>query len=310
MGSRRDIMLLRCTNLLGVLALVLTVTDPCLGEGSTSAAAELFEAASAASARGDHVVAATAFEQAYRSAPRGATAFNAAVSWEAAHQPARAADAYALALKHDDLAPDARETAQARLTALRASLGYLVVLAPAGATIDIEQVRNASSPVALHVRPGVHTVVITDARGARVTRAVSLSADEILNLDLRTGAAPAQPIPPERAPPHERSEVRPSTSWRTVGFVALGAAAVLAGTATYLGINALDARDEFVASGDTSRSAHDRAASLRTWTNVAWAGAGVMATTAGVLIFVVPSNHDARSSGPRWHAEIGWSGSF
>jgi len=310
MGSRRHTMLARCTILLGVLALFIAATDVCRADGSTSAAAELFEAASAASARGDHVAAAAAFERAYRSAPRGATAFNAAVSWEAANQPERAADAYALAMKHDDLAPDARQTAQARLIVLRAVLAYVVILAPADARIDLERVRGASSPVALYVRPGVHTVVIRDARGVRLTRAISVTAGEIFNLDLRTATAPAPRPVPEPAHPREPSEAHHSTPWRTVGFVALGAAVALAGTATYLGVSALNARDEFVASGKTSRSAHDRAASLRTWTNVAWAGAGVTATTAGVLIFLVPTHDDASASGNRWHAGIGWTGRF
>jgi tetratricopeptide (TPR) repeat protein len=299
------------TILLGVLSLVLAVTDVCHAEGSTSAAAELFEEASAASARGDHIAAATAFEQAYRSAPRGATAFNAAVSWEAAHRPARAADAYARALEHDDLAPDARQTAQARLIALGAALGHVVILAPAGARIDIEQVRGASPPVALYVRPGVHTVVMTNARGVRLTRTISLAAGEIFNLDLRSAEAPAPPPVSEPARPRAPAATHPpGPPWRTMGFVALGAAVALAATATYLGVSALDARDEFVDSGKTSRPAHDRAASLRTWTNVTWAGAGVMATTAGILIFAAPSSDDARSTRQHWQAGISWSGTF
>jgi tetratricopeptide (TPR) repeat protein len=264
----------RRTILLGVLSLVISVTNVCHAEGSTSTAAELFEAASAASARGDHVAAATAFEQAYRVAPRGATAFNAAVSWEAARQPERAADAYARALQHDDLAPDARQSAQARLIALGAVLGHVVIL------------------------------------GVRLTRTISLTAGEVFNLDLRPSVAPAPPPNPRPAHSREPTEARPPNPWRTAGFVALGAAVALAGTATYLGISALDARDEFVDSGETSRSAHDRAASLRTWTNVAWAGAGIMATTAGILIFVVPTHHDAQGPRTRWHAGIGWSGKF
>jgi tetratricopeptide (TPR) repeat protein len=300
----------RRTILLGVLSLVISVTNVCHAEGSTSTAAELFEAASAASARGDHVAAATAFEQAYRVAPRGATAFNAAVSWEAARQPERAADAYARALQHDDLAPDARQSAQARLIALGAVLGHVVILAPADTRVDIERVRGAKSPVSLYLRPGVHMVVLRDARGVRLTRTISLTAGEVFNLDLRPSVAPAPPPNPRPAHSREPTEARPPNPWRTAGFVALGAAVALAGTATYLGISALDARDEFVDSGETSRSAHDRAASLRTWTNVAWAGAGIMATTAGILIFVVPTHHDAQGPRTRWHAGIGWSGKF
>jgi hypothetical protein len=46
-------------------------------------------------------------------------------------------------------------------------------------------------------------------------------------------------------------------------------------------------RDEFDASGHTSQAEHDRAVALRTWTNVAWAGAGVTAA-ASVVLFVLP----------------------
>jgi hypothetical protein len=302
-------MLVRCM-ILAALAVILTATNPCRARGSTSAAAELFEAASAASARGNHVAAAKAFEQAYRNAPRGATAFNAAVSWEAADHPARAADAYARALGHTDLAPDARESAQEHLSELRAVLGHVVILAPADTTIDIEQVEGGSSPVALYVRPGVHVVVVRDARTVRLTRSIDVAAGEALDLDLRSTAAPPPPVP-MRAPRSQAVEAHP-VPLRTAGFVALGAAVALAGTATYLGISALDARDEFVESGERSQSAHDRAASLRTWTNVAWAGAGLMAAAAGVLILIVPTRADTHASQrrDRWHAGIGWSGRF
>lgn len=301
----------RCTILFGALALILAVTGTCHAEGSTSTAAELFEAASAASARGDHVAAAHAFEQAYRIAPRGAVAFNAAVSWEAAHQPARAADAYARALGHEDLASDARQAAQARLIELRAVLGLVAILAPEGTTVDVDQVQGGTSPVSLHMRPGAHTIVVRDAGGVRLTRTISVVAGEVLNLDLRSQAAPAPPPAAAPTPPRESTVVH-SAPLRTVGFVALGTAVVFAGAATYLGISALEARDEFVESGERSQAAHDRAASLRTWTNVAWAGAGVTAMTAGVLIFLVPSQEDGHGSLPRdrWQAGVSWSGAF
>jgi tetratricopeptide (TPR) repeat protein len=306
----------RCTLLIGALAIFLTATNVCRADGSTSEAAELFEAAAAASARGDHVAAANAFEQAYRNAPRGATAFNAAVSWEAANQPARAADAYARALEHDDLAPDARASAQSRLAELRAVLGHVVILAPPDTVVDIEQVQGGTSPVTLYVRPGPHTLVIRDAHGVRLTRTINIVAGEALNLDLRSEAAPtpsAAPAPPPSPVPPPTGESTPrGAPLRTVGYVALGAAVVLAGAGTYLGISALNARDDFVESGNTSRSDHDRAASLRTWTNVAWAGAGVTAATAGILIFLVPAPDEPKSSRAHdgWQAGISWAGRF
>jgi hypothetical protein len=64
---------------------------------------------------------------------------------------------------------------------------------------------------------------------------------------------------------------------------------VFSGVAIGTGVAALSARSTFLASGDLDRSAHDRAASLRTWTNVAWAVAGVTGIAGLTLVFTAPS---------------------
>jgi hypothetical protein len=80
-----------------------------------------------------------------------------------------------------------------------------------------------------------------------------------------------------------------SHTQRTWGFVALGAGAVLAGTAIFLGTRTLAARDDYNASGLHDVDAHDRAVSLRLWTNVAWGGAALGAGTGVVLLLTTPS---------------------
>src|SRR5262249_34728531 len=69
-----------------------------------------------------------------------------------------------------------------------------------------------------------------------------------------------------------------------LGVLALGAGAASAGVGIGLGIDALDARDTFESSGLRDLDAHDRALTLRPWTNVAWAGAVVFGVTGVVLL--------------------------
>lgn len=283
-----------------VIAL-LAVAAPASAQERPSVAAQLFEAAAAASARGDHAAAATAFEQAYRLGPRGATIFNAALSWEAADKTERAADAYAHALSHQDLAADARERAEQRLAELRPKLGLLSIEAVPGLTVDVAHVALGKAPLEVHLLPGSYKVVIHDSEGVLGEREVTVAQGQRADLNLvgqfrpRVREAP-QPPPPRREPPPT------STTTKTVGFVLLGTSALAAGAAIYLGVNALSARDEFVESGETDRDAHDRAAALRTLTNVAWVGAGALAATGGVLLLVAPSSSAGNT--PRFQAAV------
>jgi tetratricopeptide (TPR) repeat protein len=286
-----------------LVAAALVAASNARAQERASVAAQLFEAAAAASIRGDHAAAATAFEQAYRLGPRGATIFNAALSWEAAGKLERAADAYAHALAHTDLAADARERAEQRLTEYRPELGLLVIEAAPGLTFDIAHVTSAKAPVEVHVVPGSYKVVIRDAEGVLAERDVTLAKGERLGLDLRGKLAPRVREAP-RAPAPKPAESAVSTE--TAGYVVLGTSALAAGAAIYLGLSALAARDEFVESGETNADAHDRADRLRTFTNVAWIGAGVLAVTGGVLVLVSPSS--SSTAGHGFHGVV--AGSF
>jgi tetratricopeptide (TPR) repeat protein len=285
----------RLASLLVIAALA--TPAPTHAQERASVAAQLFEAAAAASARGDHAAAATAFEQAYRLGPRGATIFNAALSWDSAGKTERAADAYAHALSHEELAPDARERAEQRIAELRPSLGLLAIETAPGLSVDVAHVSLAKAPLEVYVLPGSYKVVIHDSEGVLGQREVTVAAGQRADLDL---VGELKPRVRETPPPPRRDPPPPSTATKTAGFVLLGTSALAAGAAIYLGVSALSARDEFVESGETDREAHDRAATLRTLTNVAWVGAGVLAATGGVLVLVTPSQ-SARGA-PAFHA--------
>jgi hypothetical protein len=139
--------------------------------------------------------------------------------------------------------------------------------------------------------------VFHDADGVLGVREVTVAAGQRADLDL---VGELKPRVRETPPPPRREPPPPSTATKTAGFVLLGTSALAAGAAIYLGVSALSARDEFVESGETDREAHDRAATLRTLTNVAWVGAGVLAATGGVLVLVTPSQ--SASGAPAFHA--------
>jgi hypothetical protein len=78
---------------------------------------------------------------------------------------------------------------------------------------------------------------------------------------------------------------------RIVGWVGLGTGVALSGAAIGLGVAGLDARNQFVSGGDHDQSLHDRAIAMRTWTNVAWVGAGVIGATGVLLLILAPRRH-------------------
>jgi len=240
----------------------------------------IFDEASAAFEAGSFTEAATKFEEADQRSPRGPTAFNAGLAWEAAGEPARAADAYARALRRGDLDPDRYGKAQARLTALREELGVLDIVAPADATVSVAHARGARTPILIHVAPGEHELRLS----TKETRRVRVAAGETLRVVFEKARAKAKTPPklPPKLPPKPREDSETNLTGPVIGGIALGTAAVLTGVAIYLGVTALSVNDEFEAGGFHDQELHDRAVTLRTWTNVTWAGAGAFAL-AGTL---------------------------
>jgi hypothetical protein len=254
------------------------------GQGSDDArerAHDTFVEATAAHARGEYQQAARLFEEAYRILPRAAVKFNAGISWDLSGDLVRAADAYEAALDMGGLEEDEARDARERLGALKRELGYVSVDEPVGAVVTVAHVERAPIPVRLHVMPGTYEVHVES--GSRTAdRSIHVAAGEVVDVRLQLSApppvqAPPQPKPvtlPPLDPRRERPEHR-ATGPSVWSFVGLGGAAALSGLAVFLGVRALEARDAFESSGRRDVAAHDRASTLRTWTNVAWGGAAV-----------------------------------
>lgn len=241
-------------------------------------------------ARGNHARAAELFDQANRLTPFPEFRYNIAFSWDQAGEKARAADAYESAVRLGGLDEDRAAASGSRLAVLKRELAYVRVVRPAGATVSVAHVERAPVPVEIHLPPGQHELVI-ELPGGRVQRqSIEASAGQTSTIAVEPEPEPIDPLPPPAAPPADPGERdrAGSSSTRTWGFVALGTGVVLGGVAAYLGLRTLDEKDQYEESGFQDRDAYDRGTTLRTWTNVALAGA-IVSAGAGVTLLVIGS---------------------
>lgn len=257
-------------------------------------ARDKFLEASAAHERGEFDKAARLFEEAYRISPRGAVKFNAGISWDRSGDHARAADAYEAALDMGGLEEQEAVEARERLGALKRELGYLSVDEPVGSVVSVAHVEQVTVPVRLHVMPGSYHVKV-ESGGRTAEEDVRVGAGEAVNVRLRLGEPPpaalavpaTKPLPPTTT--HKEQPVPHTSNATTVwGWIGIGGGVALSGLAIFLGARALEEKHAFEHSGLTDVSAHDSAASLRTWTNVAWGGAAVSGGTGLYLLFLTP----------------------
>jgi hypothetical protein len=278
-------------------AALVASAPPLLGGAASAgdrdkAAAEIFRTGSKAYARGEYRAAALAFEAAFREAPHAAAAYNAARAWERVSEPARAADMYEAARAIAGLSDDEVTDATARLAALATTLGMVDITTPG--LVTVAHVARVRAPRRVHVTPGDYEVELELPDGRIDRRRVHVAAGGSVRVEI------AQP-PPTAAPEPAAATVRPantstgrserqehaSTSPVAVaGWVTLAGSAAVAGVSIALGVMALDARDEFDAKKWADQDLHDRAATLRTWTNVGWVATGVLAAV-GITLLVV-----------------------
>jgi hypothetical protein len=268
--------------LLAAFLAALLVAAPAVANDRLEEASGWFRKGEWAFRHGDPLGAASAFDKAHQLVPHGATVYNAALAWEAAGQPQRAAQALDEALQRGGLSAVQEHDARTRLLKLTPTLGQVVLDAPAGSTITMGHVRRAQPPVKVFLTPGTYAIQAVLDDGTEIERSMDVVIGQ-QHLDLHAGRAPAVV-----------EEAEAPTS-RTLGWVAVGGAGVMSGVAIYLGLEALEARDTFNDSGHTDAEAHDRAASLRLWTNVAWAVAGASAATGVVLLLGSDEPEDASS---------------
>lgn len=269
-------------------------------------AGALFHDGEAAYARRDYRVAGEAFEAAYREAPSGAAMYAAGLAWEAGGDAVHAANDYERAAAQGGLGKAEGKDLDTRLAKLKKQLGHIEVRAP-GAKITVDDRAAVDAPFSGYALPGAHSIVVVFPNAEKRVRAVHVDAGQALAIDLDAPAAPPVASPASAAPstsaPPLASAVPSATSssapvppppssgspMRTAGFVVLAVGGVLAIAGVPLGVAALGARDTFNASGYRDASAHDRAATLKTLTNVAWIAGGVAIAGGFTLVLVAPS---------------------
>lgn len=261
---------------------------------SRELAQQRFREANEAYQDGRYSAAASLFEAADRLAPHPNTRFNAAAAWEQAGEAARAATGYEAALSVN-LLGDKRSIAEQRLAILKKSLARVRIQQPLGALVTVDHIQRAPVPTVFYLRPATYTLAI-EYRGTNSTSTARVfpGKDHDLKLDLPGVEAPSTPAPADPPfmrpvpPPPPQDASDDGATQRTWGWVSVGASVALSGAAIALGLRALAARDEFVASGRTSRRAHAEASDLRLATNLLWGGATVAGTTGLLLLLTAP----------------------
>lgn len=289
-----------------LVAAALLLAGPSAARAGEPEAEAFFRVAKAAYSRKEYRPAAIAFEAAFREAPHPAALYNAALAWELAGEPDRAADAHHASLKLTDRLTEAQaKDARERLARLEKQIAVVDVEAPESALITLGHLERVKAPARFHVLPGEHIVTVTFGDGGRASRRVRAAAARRERIEFTAPTATDPPALPEdatpSAPPERGAEGAettpdvgpdppegPSGALRVGGWVGTVSAVVFAGTAVGLGLSAIDARDDFEASGNTDVGARDRADTLRTWTNVAWVGTAV-AGTVGIVLFIASS---------------------
>jgi hypothetical protein len=155
----------------------------------------------------------------------------------------------------------------------------------------------------VHLPVGAYTVLAHRASGASFSQVVEVAAGAVVRV-----VVPAVDLarPPTRVADTQSS----APTWRTIGWVLLGAGAVGAGVGTYLGVRTLDARDDYAATGFTSDADYDRAAGLRAATNVAWVTSAVLAVGGATALVIAATRRTppARSSARATLARRGTAG--
>lgn len=231
--------------------------------------------------------AAAQFFAAFEITPHGDSLYNAGLAWQSAGEAGLAATAYERALElgvRDEAITDAKS----RLTELAPKLGRVELTAPEGATIHFAPFRIQATRTVLYFPPGARTVRIVLADGRSVEPSFEAVAGQTARVEASAPDAPAASSPP----PAAEAEAQGPFPWQTVGWIAIGVGAAAATTAVFLGLEAVDTRDEFNDSGYTDRDKHDEAIRLMHWTNVAWATAAITAG-AGVSILLFAPKHES-----------------
>lgn len=263
---------------------------------SKDLAQQRFREATQAYEDGRYSAAASLFEAADRLAPHPSVRYNAAAAWEQAGEAARAATGYEAALSMDMLDEGRRKQAEQRLASLKEALARVRIQQPLGALVTVDHVQRAPVPTVFYLRPGTYTLAV-EYRGTSSSSTARVFPGKDHDLKLNLPGTEAPPPPPATLQPPITAPLPPGpapgsqddgATQRVWGWIGVGAGVALSGAAIAVGLRALAARDEFMASGKTSRQAHGEASDLRLATNLLWGGATLAGATGVVLLLTAP----------------------
>jgi hypothetical protein len=265
---RRSLLAITC----GSALLLVAAPSPCEEGNDATRARSLYDAGIDAFADKRFVEAALAFEAAAAIKPNPISFYTAGRSWDQADALARAADDYSRALANPGLALEAADHARQRLASLEQVLGGLNVTGPQSWRVQIDANAEASPPTTLHGAAGTHTLLVRREGQPIVRLPIVLSPGVRTAVDV--GSLPASSESEALATPGQARLKGERDLLRTLGGAAFGAGGAAALAAALLGVEALDARDAYVAS--PTKATFDHAHALETWTNVSIVMAGLL----------------------------------
>jgi hypothetical protein len=179
----------------------------------------------------------------------------------------------------------------------------------AGSSVPPQTYKLTGGYLSLRLRAGTHAITASAPDGKQVKWDITLTPGQTLEhrFEFNATPAPAPEPPPVVAPappptsvtPPPAEEPKPSSSLRTVGFIALGVggAAILGGVIT--GVMAKSAESSATdqckdkVCPTAAESDFDSASSLATITNVLWIGGAVVAAAGVTLVLVGGPKGDA-----------------
>lgn len=235
------------------------------------------------------VEAALHFETATSRNPHAVSWYMAAEAWERASRPERAADALARSLDVPGLNAELSEKIRARLKALEASLGTVVLGGATSYRASIDGATAVAPPARVHGLPGTHVITIVPPDRAPYRREVVLTPGARVAMTLGEGEdeeakAPTEPKVEVRIV--EREVAAPGEVRKYVGFGVIGLGAASLVSAAILGASALGAKDAY----ETSRTqeSYDHVRSVQAASNVTLI-AGLLLVAGGITLVVWPT---------------------
>lgn len=269
-------------------------------EEGEAQAANLFALAESAFAARDYERAAHLFLRADAKAPHASVMYNAAVSWDYAGKRAPAADSYQTALERDGLTPQQQAQAERRLDELGKYLGLVHVAKPVGGIASVERMQRRTIPFQFFQEPGSYRVELETAEGAKTTTDITVLPGQTLRLELNpveSEKSLAIPIPSQTrpvstqpaAPPALPRDETPSSTQEVIGWVGVGIGIIAASAATYWGLQVLEKRDAFLASGQTDAELRSDGLDLRTRSNIGWVSSAVTGAAGLTLVLTSPT---------------------